>query len=554
MSDRTRVMSHIVDYHQRSKHRPDAYARGPETLDWDQQPDPFRRYDGAPLTSLPFAAAAETRPYAALWQPSSAPCESRPLVSGSIALLLEMSLALSAWKQYGGARWSLRCNPSSGNLHPTEAYIVAVGIEGLDSGIYHYRADLHALEQRCHLADALPGELSLKGLWLGFSSVYWREAWKYGERAYRYCQHDVGHAVAAVGFAASSLGWSVRHCEIGDQQLADLLGLGHASAPAAEVEHPDCLLWLDHAESRQLPVFPREIIRAAASAQWQGQANVLDRRHLYQWPVIEEAGLLAIRPDVVGHEPVDGEHAQNPASEVGHSPYPPPIPSSCDDSASRIFRQRRSAQAFDGATLMAQQDFFTLLDHCLPRSQQAPWSALPANNRIHLIVFVHRVEGLAPGLYVLPRSVTGLSLLQEQLRPEFQWQAVESAPAHLNLHLLLAAKAGKTAARLSCQQAIAGDSCFSLAMLAEFEPLVQHQPWVYRELLHEAGAIGQVLYLDAEASRLRGTGIGCYYDDAVHELLGIQGQRLQSLYHFTVGAPLNDPRIVSWPPYRPQEK
>jgi SagB-type dehydrogenase family enzyme len=549
MSDRNRVLSHILDYHQRSKHRPDAYARGPETLDWDQQPDPFRRYDGAPLTSLPFAAAAETRPYAALWQPPLTAGEARPLVLGSIALLLEMSLALSAWKQYGSARWSLRCNPSSGNLHPTEAYIVAVGIEGLDSGVYHYRADLHALELRCSLVDLSPGELPVSGLWLGFSSVYWREAWKYGERAYRYCQHDVGHAAAAVGFAASSLGWSARHCEIGDQQLADLLGLGHASAPAAEVEHPDCLLWLDHAESRQLPVFPREIIRAAASAQWQGQANVLDRRHLYQWPVIEEAGLLAIRPDVVGHEPVDGEHAQNSAFEVGHSPYPAPIPSSCDDSASRIFRQRRSAQAFDGATLMAQQDFFTLLDHCLPRSQQAPWSALPANNRIHLIVFVHRVEGLAPGLYVLPRSVTGLSLLQEQLRPEFQWQAVESAPAHLNLHLLLAAKAGKTAARLSCQQAIAGDSCFSLAMLAEFEPLVQHQPWVYRELFHEAGAIGQVLYLDAEASRLRGTGIGCYYDDAVHELLGIQGQRLQSLYHFTVGAPLNDPRIVSLPAY-----
>src|SRR5437660_12483691 len=31
---------------------------------------------------------------------------------------------------------------------------------------------------------------------VGLSSIHWREAWKYGERAFRYCQHDVGHALA----------------------------------------------------------------------------------------------------------------------------------------------------------------------------------------------------------------------------------------------------------------------------------------------------------------------------------------------------------------------
>ena len=41
------------------------------------------------------------------------------------AVLFELALGLSAWKEYGGSRWALRCNPSSGNLHPTEAYVVA---------------------------------------------------------------------------------------------------------------------------------------------------------------------------------------------------------------------------------------------------------------------------------------------------------------------------------------------------------------------------------------------------------------------------------------------
>ena len=40
---------------------------------------------------------------------------------------------------------------------------------------------------------------------------------------------------------------------------------------------------------------------------------------------------------------------------------------------------------------------------------------------------------------------------------------------------------------------------------------------------------------------MRGTGIGCYFDDAFHELLGLSGDRLQNLYHFTVGGPVEDP-------------
>ena len=63
------------------------------------------------------------------------------------------------------------------------------------------------------------------------------------------------------------------------------------------------------------------------------------------------------------------------------------------------------------------------------------------------------------------------------------------------------------------------------------------------------GLIGQVLYLQAEAEGFRGTGIGCFFDDAVHELLGIQGGQWQALYHFTVGVPVTDARIGVEPPY-----
>src|SRR6185436_11270901 len=139
-----------------------------------------------------------------------------PLGLRALSRLLEYALALSAWKQAGETRWALRVNPSSGNLHPTEGYVFmsSIGELGESPGLFHYAPREHALERRADCPPALffqmmrnfPRQTFLVGL----SSVYWREAWKYGERAFRYCQHDAGHAVGALRIAAATLGWSAR--------------------------------------------------------------------------------------------------------------------------------------------------------------------------------------------------------------------------------------------------------------------------------------------------------------------------------------------------------
>ena len=65
--------------------------------------------------------------------------------------------------------------------------------------------------------------------------------------------------------------------------------------------------------------------------------------------------------------------------------------------------------------------------------------------------------------------------------------------------------------------------------------------------------VGQVLYLEAEAAGMRGTGIGCFFDDALHRLLGLQGNPFQDLYHFTVGGPVEDTRLATLPAYDGKE-
>jgi hypothetical protein len=103
---------------------------------------------------------------------------------------------------------------------------------------------------------------------------------------------------------------------------------------------------------------------------------------------------------------------------------------------------------------------------------------------------------------------------------------------------------------LSCHQEIAADGVFAAAMIARFEdPLARYGPWFYRRLFWECGAVGQILYLEAEAAGARGTGIGCFFDDPTHELLGLKTRAYQSLYHFTVGRPVEDSRLTTLPAY-----
>jgi len=168
---------------------------------------------------------------------------------------------------------------------------------------------------------------------------------------------------------------------------------------------------------------------------------------------------------------------------------------------------------------------------------------------VHLLLFVHRVDGLVPGLYLLLRNSASADRLKAALGRDFSWQAVPDAPAHLPLFQLLAADAREAAQTLSCHQEIAADGAFSLGMLAEFKDTLSQAPWRYRRLFWETGMIGQVLYLEAEAAGLRGTGIGCFFDDGVHDMLALQEQGLQSLYHFTLGGPLTDDRLQTLPPY-----
>jgi SagB-type dehydrogenase family enzyme len=565
----------VIHYHIQTKHHFNRYARALGYLDWANQPDPFRRFEGAQLSPLPLLKPDEaplSPPYDAIYQKEYVACQ--PINLQTISRLFEFALALSAWKKAGDSEWALRSNPSSGNLHPTEGYLILPQFDGLNlkPGLYHYAPKEHGLEFRTEfpveqvtrlLAPFPPGAFLF-----GLTSIHWREAWKYGERAFRYCHHDVGHAIGSTRIAAATLGWNMTLLDgVAQDTIALLLGTNRTEDFAdVEQEHPDCLavVWSPENVKREASIVKRSdeemplfldpaMVKELAVGPWHGKANRLSREHGVHWDIIDEAAeaswkaeadKLTISLPMSSASASDTLHASRATNDTGLN-------------AGQIIRQRRSAVSFDGKTSITTTTFFRMMQLVMPRpdlpqlDRPMPWDVWPYDPAIHLMLFVHRVEGLTPGLYFLARDPQKLSHIQQCMNPELTWAPAPACPENLPLYWLLEGDAQKLAAQVSCHQDIAGDSAFSLGMLAEFEGRLRERgAWWYPRLFWEAGLLGQVLYLEAEAAGVRATGIGCFFDDPVHEIMGIKERSFQSLYHFTIGGPVEDSRLMTLPAYR----
>lgn len=519
-------------YHRLSMHRPEQFAPGPGRLDWATQPAAFRRYAGCRLIELWQRPLAESPDYDAVFAaPLGAPAA---LDRRGISQLLYDSLALSAWKEAGGSRWALRVNPSSGNLHPTEAYLLLPPGAVAEAGVLaHYCPELHGLEVRAELPTAIGQQLAAAlppgGGLLALASIPWREAWKYGERAWRYCQHDLGHAQAAVALAASTLGWQVHQLgSLGERRLDSLFGVDRDGF--AERELVDCLLYVGPPQAREF-VLPPTLVEALCSLELAGTPNRLSPTQV-DWPELSRMLELGRAP---------AQPAQDWPAAAGRL---------SDDNPQLLLRpllhRRRSAQAFDARTGIHAELLRAWLARLLPASSPVPLGVSGAPAQVDLLLFVHRVQGLAPGLYWLARGDEPADELRGGLREDFLWQR---ADADLPLYRLLEGDSRGLAQFLSCDQDIASDGCVAFAMLARFDQALAAGPWHYAELYRECGRLGQLLYLEAEAAGLSGTGIGCFFDLAVHELLGMADSRWQNLYHFTIGKAQGDARLSSLPAY-----
>lgn len=462
------------DYHEATKHSVESLRRTPHVLHWENMPDPFRHYEGVPVLDLP---ADPPAPGA-----SALPADGASFLSQ----LLYHSAAISATKLVPstGFRYALRVNPSSGNLHPTEFHFTTRGLKDWPDGLYHYRPSSHMAEQRAIGEFGIAG--SAAPIVFILTSIAWREEWKYRDRAYRYCLHDIGHAWQSLALAAEAMGCdSTAIVDFPDDEVARILRLN-------EDEWPMLILEL---RGSSIPMSEPE---TSDTVWYGGTANQLSKETI-AYPRIDAIHAATKRVVNSAVEP-----APNGSGEIKL-----PLPAQSTRSFGEVVRSRRSALDFVGGTRSM----------TLPQLSAVLEAARPLLAFVQLYLYVHRVEGLAPGVYRF-------------------W------PDQSELELIKTGDQRVVAAGLSLGQDLAGNACVAFSMIGDLERAARaHGDRGYRYVYFEAGAVGHRFYLAAQALGLGATGIGAFYDEEVHRYLHVTPDQGQVVYHFAIGYPVPDPRL-----------
>lgn len=108
----------------------------------------------------------------------------------------------------------LRTAPSAGATYPLEIYLVAGAVEDLETGIYRYLPDGHRLEHaadgdiRQALASAARGQDWMRpaAISIVIAAVEERTSRRYGKRAVRYVDNEVGAVVQNIQLQGTAMG------------------------------------------------------------------------------------------------------------------------------------------------------------------------------------------------------------------------------------------------------------------------------------------------------------------------------------------------------------
>jgi SagB-type dehydrogenase family enzyme len=487
------------EYHEATKHSVESLKRARLVLDWANMPDPFRYYEGVPVLDLPADPPASEIPALDVMKGAFGRTSTTD-GQAFLSQLLFYSAAISASKRVPstGYEYALRVNPSSGNLHPTEFHFITRGLKDWPDGLYHYDPSRHMAEQRARGAFDLKMAGGPAPIVFVLTSIVWREAWKYGERAYRYCLHDIGHAWQALALSARAIG-------------CDAFAAGNfVDDEVVQLCRPNLDEWPMLLVGLRGESIPLRAADTGETVWFVGQANLLSKETIAQ-PLIDGIH-FATKQD--SSKSSSAAFAESAAIGSGEIAIPPPASSS--RSFGEVARMRRSALDFVGGQQSMSAAELSAILACTAQPLSGDFTGA---RFIQLYLYAHRVDGLQRGVYRF-------------------W------PDRAELEQVKSGDQRVAAAALSLGQNLAGNSCVTFSMIGDLDRATGiFRDRGYRYVHFEAGAIGQLMYVAAEALGLGATGIGAFYDDEVHRHLNLTPQQGQVVYHFAIGYPVPDPRI-----------
>lgn len=472
-------------------------------INLDNKPPLYKVYPGLRAIGLPNVAEqpGPQMPALAAIRGDNAAEQSGPLTLDKLTSLLYHSAAVIRRRQLRDGEVHYRAAASAGALYPTEIYIVCGDLEGLRAGVYHFNprdctlARLRNGDLRRWVASAV-GDHSAYPATLVFTTVFWRSAWKYRERGYRYCYWDLGTVGANLLATANAESVPVKlNFGFVDRMLTGYVGIdGRTEAPS--------LVASVGATDGMLPDGPGDVPGALPQESDDLTAGAIE------YPMSAE---IHIASPLQTHEDLEKWNAAvSNASQSEQDEL---------DGTGDVFRALRSGT--DGV-FDADIDLSALasapLDDCI-RSRGStrrfsrepiPWEAFrsvvdAAGSGINALG-LERGYGSNLGLYFIVNAVEGL-----------EPGAYYYNPFYNGLRLLKSGDFREMAGHLGFEQALPADAAAVAFITADLTAIDQDLgARGYRMAQTVAGIIGGRLYLGMHALGYGATGL-TFFDDSVTE-------------------------------------
>ena len=483
-----------VSYHHATSY--DRYAMTPHTLDWKNQPVPYKQYPGIESIALPEVGELYEESLLDVFQQGVQKDPGSAFDLETLSRVLMLACGLTAKARQPGGEFYFRSAPSAGALYPNELYLLWPGTTDLSAGLYHYGAQNRRLTPLRTGAGALEafagaGWGAAAGLPLFIvSGIFFRSAWKYRSRAYRYVLMDAGHLLENLRLAVSAAGFAAELAlDFDDASLDVFLGVDRKREAA--------LGWIGikgafygSTMSLEAGTFGEAELPSGAAA----ASRVAEKEVVYEeiLDIHRSCGKLpepsAELPDPPGALGLAADEWQSVTAIAGG----PEIERAPICNYAEAVIRRRSKRNFIPRPIEKASFAYLLRLLCHTRAIPECYSQAVACGCL-----VGQVDGFEPGFYLLDRTNQRLGrVLKSDYRREM--------------------------AAICLNQAWLEKAAVHFVFLSPLAGV--DQTWGargYRHVMISAGRLGHAVYLGSTALGLGCCGIGAFFDGEARSLLGL---------------------------------
>ena len=462
-------------------------------LDWENQPSVFKTYPGAERIPLPRDVRHREDSLSIVLKSQTPIKKHRYPDMADLSKIFALTCGITGKGGHEGAVHYYRSVASAGALYPTEIYVCTSGAQGLDDGLYHFSIAHHALtllrkgDVSAHVADAVRPTLhKAPNLTFFLSAIFFRSAWKYKERSYRYHLMDTGHLLENLVVALKAQKFPFEFSfDFDDHTLNRFLGLDETKEVCLAV----CYM------PGEQPVkgmnTEEEIADLSESAK---NASIVSPKETDYPAVLEihEQGLhetARSNVELPTIDPVDLK-SEKPIDVTGPEIWPEKL------NYEGTFLHRRSKRNYVPKSI-THTHLASLVQALSMKDRGACSDALDYQNTVRTGLIVENAQGIDPGFYLLIETKGSLGRVNSGYFLDIM------------THICL-------------DQKWLANAAVHFVFLTDIEILDRYYgARGYRYAMMVSGRLGERLYLAATAMGLGCCGIGAFYDSEASQLLGL---------------------------------